>query len=57
MDGRTIMRNLEQLQYHSSFYPTALKGCRGIAFTHGVRMGGWAGGRRVKFLRPVSQEL
>ena len=26
------------------FYPTALKGCRGIVFTHGVRMGGWAGG-------------
>ena len=23
----------------SSFYPTALKGCRGIVFTHGVRMG------------------
>ena len=33
-----------------SFYPTALKGCRGIVFTHGVRMGGracgWAGGQR-----------
>ena len=28
-------------------YPTALKGCRGIVFTHGVRMGGWAGGRKV----------
>ena len=24
----------------SNFYPTALKGCRGIVFTHGVRMGG-----------------
>ena len=23
-----------------SFYPTALKGCRSIVFTHGVRMGG-----------------
>ena len=22
--------------------PTAHKGCRGIVFTHGVRMGGWA---------------
>ena len=22
------------------FYPTALKGCRGIVFTHGVRMDG-----------------
>ena len=28
-----------------SYYPTALKGCRGIVFTHGVRMGGRAGGR------------
>ena len=26
------------------FYPTALKGCRGIVFTHGVRMGGRVGG-------------
>ena len=24
------------------FYPTALKDCRGIVFTHGVRMGGRA---------------
>ena len=23
----------------SGFYPTALKGCQGIVFTHGVRMG------------------
>ena len=27
------------------FYPTAIKGCRGIVFTHGVRMGGRPGGR------------
>ena len=27
------------------FYPTALKGCQGIVFTHGVRMGGRAGVR------------
>ena len=37
---------------NSSFYPTALKGCRGIVFTHGVQMGGRAscraGGRREK---------
>ena len=25
-------------------FVTALKGCQGIAFTHGVRMGWWAGG-------------
>ena len=35
-----------------NFYPTVLKGCRGIVFTHGVRMGGRAveqvGGWREK---------
>ena len=31
-----------------SFYPTALKGCRGIVFTHGVWMGGWGdGGKKL----------
>ena len=25
------------------FYPTVLKGCQGIVFTHGVQMGGRAG--------------
>ena len=46
-----------------SSYPTALKGCRGIVFTHGVRMGGRAGGRMAgarasgkKFVRAVSQK-
>ena len=29
----------------NNFYPTALKGCWGIVFTHGVRMGGRASGR------------
>ena len=33
------------------FYPTALMGCRGIVFTHGVRAGG-----RKKFVRAVSQK-
>ena len=32
----------QPFNYH--FYPTALKGCQGIVFTHG----GWAGGRREK---------
>ena len=32
----------------NGFYPTALKGCRGIVFTHGVQMGWWAGGRCEK---------
>ena len=43
-----------------SFYPTALKGCRGIVFIHGVRMGKRLG-RRVgggkKFVWAVSQKL
>ena len=39
---------LQKLIYMFGFYPTALNGCWGIVFTHGVRMvgraGGWAGG-------------
>ena len=31
-------------------YPTALKGCRGIVFTHGVRMGGRAAGNSLSRL-------
>ena len=32
------------------FYPTALKGCWGIVFTHGVRMGGWVAGKSLPSL-------
>ena len=32
------------------FYPTALKGCQGIVFTHGVRMGGRAAGNSLSGL-------
>ena len=32
------------------FYPTALKGCRGIVFTHGVQMGGRAVGKSLSGL-------
>ena len=32
------------------FYPTALKDCRGIVFTHGVRMGGWTVGKSLSVL-------
>ena len=39
----------------NSFYPTALKGCQGIVFTHGVWMGGWAGSGKM-FVRAVSQK-
>ena len=41
-NGRQIQ---QQLRAFLVFYPTALKDCRGIVFTHGVRMGGRAGGR------------
>ena len=41
--------------FHCSFYPTALKGCRGIVFTHGVWIGGWVGGGK-KFVWAVSQK-
>ena len=34
--------------YHkTAFYPTALKGCLGIVFTHGVQMGRWSVGWAV----------
>ena len=43
-----------------NFYPTALRGCWGIVFTHGVWMGtrgggGWAGSGK-KFVQAVSQK-
>ena len=31
--------------YNLSFYPTALKGCAGVIFNHGLRMSGHLGGR------------
>ena len=47
---------LIQICEHSLFfYPTALKGCQGT-FTHGVWMGGSAGGGK-KFVQAVSQKL
>ena len=36
--------------FRISFYPTALKGCRDIVFTHGVRMGGRAAGKSLSGL-------
>ena len=39
-----LLNTICRAQLLCPFYPTALKGCRGIVFTHGVRMGGWAGG-------------
>ena len=49
----------EPLTLKSSFYPTALKGCRGIVFTHRVRKGRRSAGRAgsgKKFVRAVSQK-
>ena len=40
----------EDLNIMLYFYPTDLKGCQGIVFTHGVRMGGWAVGRSLSGL-------
>ena len=38
------------LRSATSSYPTALKGCRGIVFTHGVRIGGRALGKSLSGL-------
>ena len=45
-----LVRQLRQARSLSTkiffhFYPTALKGCQGIVFTHGVRMGGRPAGK------------
>ena len=42
-----VLMNFYALQY---FYPTALKGCRGIVFTHGVRIGGRVANLRCRKL-------
>ena len=39
--GTLLLYSVFHCSQQSVFYPTALKGCRGIVFTHGV----WAGGR------------
>ena len=44
---------------NKDFYPTALKGCHGIVFTHSVWMGQWVGvlvGAGKKFVWAVSQK-
>ena len=35
-----VMSSRGHKMHISHFYPTALKGCQGIVFTNGVRMGG-----------------
>ena len=40
----------QSLCNHFFFYPTALKGCWGIVFTHGVWMGGRVAGKSLSGL-------
>ena len=49
-----LLNTICRTQLLCPFYPTALEGCRGT-FTHGVQMGGQAGGDK-KFVRAVSQK-
>ena len=44
------LHNFSQICSSSTFYPTALKGCRGIVFTHGVRIGGQGTGKSLSRL-------
>ena len=44
-----------EIFFISCLYPTALKGCQGVVFTHGVRIGRQVGGRK-KFVWAVSQK-
>ena len=36
----------EKMDFRFFFYPTAIKGCRSILFTHGVLMGRLVGGQK-----------
>ena len=45
-----VLKNFPQVKEIEGFYPTALNGCWGIVFTHGVRMGGWAAGNSLSGL-------
>ena len=38
--GKKCLTNPTQVRFASPFYPTTLKGCRGIVFIYGVRMSG-----------------
>ena len=48
-----VVLEIENVKKKSNFYPTALKGCQGIVFTHAVRMA--VHGK--KFVQAVSQKL
>ena len=45
-----LMGDGNNIEINTSFYPTALKGCQGIVFTHGVRMGRPAAGKSLSRL-------
>ena len=61
----TNLSGVEQVflpvSFFCAFYPTGLKGCHGIIFTRGVRMGGGWSGRQAsggkKFVQAVSQKV
>ena len=54
----TQILKADLIHYKSiDFYPTALKGCRGIVFTHGVQMDGWAGGGKKFFPNYISETV
>ena len=48
LDGKYVDKR--NLCHNCNFYPTALKGCQGIVFTHGVRMRGRAAGNSLSGL-------
>ena len=41
----TVKQKVSYKLQFANFYPTALKGCRGVVFTNGVRMGVQAVGK------------
>ena len=51
----SVERYTESPSLTMNFYPTALKGCQGIVFTHGGQMGEHLGRRTVGKVRAVSQ--
>ena len=52
-----VISNLKVIKTDTKnhFYPTTLKGCRGIVFTQSVWVGGWVGGGK-KYVWAVCQK-
>ena len=53
---KNIPWHLLKFNEEINFYPTAPKGCQGIVFTHGGRMGNGRVGGGKEFVRAVSQK-